>query len=267
MSALALAVTGVLGQMGKRLVTAIAEREDLRLVGGTLKAGHLGLGQDIGLLVGLGPLNILATDQPQDAIKGAQVLVDFTSPAALNAHIKAVLAAKIPIVVGTTGLGAAELALLNEASREIPVLWAPNMSLGVNLLYKLVELAARSLGEFDLEILEAHHKRKKDAPSGTALKLAQILVDSRKTQKTRLVTGREGLVGPRQPEEIGVLALRGGDIVGEHTVYFCGQGERLELTHRAQSRDTFVAGALRAAQWLAERPKGLYSIDDVLGLS
>jgi 4-hydroxy-tetrahydrodipicolinate reductase len=252
--------------MGRRLVAGIEGRDDLTLVGGTVRPGTPGEGQDIGVLTGLKPLGVKATSDLAEALKEAQVLVDFTSPTAIEGHLKVARAKKIPTVIGVTGLKEPELAAINEAARDIAVLWAPNMSLGVNLLYKLVDLAARSLGpDFDLEVVEAHHRLKKDSPSGTAAKIAQILAEARDLSENDIVHGRSGIIGPRPNKEIGVLALRGGDIVGEHTVYFCGLGERLELTHRAQSRDTFVAGALRAAKWLVAKPAGLYSINNVLG--
>ncbi|MDR1577388.1 MAG: 4-hydroxy-tetrahydrodipicolinate reductase [Deltaproteobacteria bacterium] len=263
---IAIAVAGVLGRMGRLIIAGLLERADFRLVGGSLKPGHPGIGVDVGLLTGLGSLGVVATDQLDLVMSQAQVWVDFTTPNALPRHLKNAVEARLPTIVGTTGLKEPELAALEKAAQTIPVLWAPNMSQGVNLLYKLVEMAARSLTDFDLEIVEAHHKLKKDAPSGTALKLAEILTEARKPKSSAVVAGRQGLVGPRSDEEIGVLSLRGGDIVGDHTVYFCGLGERLELTHRAQSRDTFVAGALRAASWIVGQPSGLYSLNDALGL-
>ncbi|MDR1870626.1 MAG: 4-hydroxy-tetrahydrodipicolinate reductase [Deltaproteobacteria bacterium] len=268
MTPLPVAVAGVLGRMGRRLVAGILDREDLTLVGGTIRAGAEGEGQDLGSLTGGKPLGVYATSVLAEALKEAKVLVDFTSPAAVVNHLKTARAKKVPMVIGVTGLGEPEIAAINEAANDIAVLWAPNMSLGVNLLYKLVDLAARSLGpDFDLEVVEAHHRLKKDAPSGTAAKIAQILATARELPLETIAYGRSGIIGPRPNKEIGVLALRGGDIVGEHTVYFCGLGERLELTHRAQSRDTFVAGALRAASWLADKPAGLYSINHVLGFN
>ncbi|MDR1083762.1 MAG: 4-hydroxy-tetrahydrodipicolinate reductase [Deltaproteobacteria bacterium] len=261
-------VAGILGQMGRRLMLGISGHPALKLSGGTLRSGHPGLGQDLGVLSGIGLLGIAATDNLAKALESAKVLIDFTSPAALKAHLAAAQKVGCAAVIGTTALGDREKAALKEASAVIPVLWAPNMSLGVNLLYKLVSEAAKSLGpDFDVEIVEAHHHRKKDAPSGTAVRLFEVIAEAKELDKKEaLITGRNGLVGARPTGEIGVLALRGGDIVGEHTVYFCGQGERLELTHRAQSRDTFAAGAMRAAVWLAGKSKGLYSINDVLGL-
>ncbi|MDR1396060.1 MAG: 4-hydroxy-tetrahydrodipicolinate reductase [Deltaproteobacteria bacterium] len=264
----AITIAGVSGQMGRRLAAAASASPAFRIRGGTLRPGHPSLGQDIGLLAGTGPIGVAASEDLEQALAGSQVLVDFTSPQALAGNLKAAAAQKTAAVIGTTGLGPAEMELLREASASIAVLWAPNMSLGINLLYKLADMAARALGEdFDLEIVEAHHRRKKDAPSGTALKLAEVLAQARGLGPESRITGRQGLAGPRPASEIGILAVRGGDIAGEHTIYFCGQGERLELTHRAQSRDTFAAGALRAAQWLAGRPCGQYSINDVLGLN
>jgi 4-hydroxy-tetrahydrodipicolinate reductase len=254
--------------MGRALTTRILNNPDFRLVGGSLRPDHPDLEKDLGQVLGLGTKGVLATADLAVALKEAKVLVDFTTPSALEGHLLAAEKAGVAVVVGTTGLGDLERAALKRAAKTIPVLWGPNMSLGVNLLYKLVDLATRSLGsDFDLEIVEAHHKGKKDAPSGTALELAKILTSLRGLDAEKDLTfGRSGQLGPRSAREVGVLALRGGDVVGEHTVYFCGLGERLELTHRAQSRETFVSGALRAALWLADKPQGFYSIKDVLGV-
>ncbi|MFO7156481.1 MAG: 4-hydroxy-tetrahydrodipicolinate reductase [Pseudomonadota bacterium] len=207
------------------------------------------------------------TDLGRALDRGADVVIDFSSPEGCAVAARICAERGVPLVSGTTGLDEAGFALLRETAQRVPVLHAPNMSVGIQLLLRLVEETARALGEgFDVEILEAHHRHKKDAPSGTALRLAETVAaalgrDLREDGRF----GREGLVGPRPAREIGVLALRGGDVVGEHTVYFFGEGERLELTHRASSRSAFARGALRAARWIVGRPPGLYGMRDVLG--
>jgi 4-hydroxy-tetrahydrodipicolinate reductase len=196
----------------------------------------------------------------------ADVLIDFSSVAATEAVCDAAVKSSIALVIGTTGHSAKEKQAIEMAAQKIPVVFASNFSAGVNALFSLTEQAAKILGEnFDLEILETHHRLKKDAPSGTAKTLAEILQRARNTEKLR--HGREGMIGEREKSEIGIHSVRGGDVVGDHTVIFAGQGERVELTHRASSRETFARGALRAAQWVIEKSPGLYDMRDVLGLS
>lgn len=207
-------------------------------------------------------------DELTKEIDACEVVVDFSHPSATAEICRACLDAEKPLVVGTTGHSDAERALLEKASESVPVVFSPNFSVGVNALFWLTRRAAEMLGEdFDLEIVEAHHRLKKDAPSGTAKKLAEILCEARKLDYAKnVVHGREGLVGERPAAEIGVHSIRGGDVVGDHTVTFSGRGERLELSHKASSRETFAAGALRAAHWVVGRSAGLYSVEDVLGL-
>lgn len=210
-------------------------------------------------------------DQGDDLAKeigGCDVVVDFSHVSATAAICRACLGAGKPLVSGTTGHSNAERALLDDASKTLPIILSPNFSVGVNALFWLTRKAAELLGkDFDLEIVEAHHRLKKDAPSGTARRLAEILCEVRKLEYAKNVAhGREGLIGERPSAEIGVHSIRGGDVVGDHTVIFAGRGERLELAHKASSRETFAAGALRAARWIIGRPPGLYSMEDVLGL-
>jgi len=214
---------------------------------------------------------VAGLDQGDDLTKeidACEVVVDFSHPSATDEICRACLGAGKSLVVGTTGHSDEERALLEKTSKSIPIVFSPNFSIGVNALFWLTRKAAAMLGEdFDLEIVEAHHRLKKDAPSGTAKKLAEILCEVRKLEYAEnVVHGREGLVGERPAAEIGVHSVRGGDIVGDHTVTFAGGGERLELTHKASSRETFAAGALRAAHWVTGRSPGLYSMEDVLGL-
>ena len=210
-------------------------------------------------------------DQGDDLTKeidACEVVVDFSHPSAADEICRACLGAGKPLVVGTTGHSNDQRALLVKASKSLPIVFSPNFSVGVNALFWLTRKAAEMLGQdFDLEIVETHHRLKKDAPSGTAKKLAEILCEVRKLDYAKSVAhGREGLVGERPAAEIGVHSIRGGDVVGDHTVAFVGRGERLELVHHASSRETFAAGALRAARWIVGRPQGLYSMEDVLGL-
>ena len=215
---------------------------------------------------------VAGLDQGDDLTKeigACDVVVDFSHPSATDAICRACLGAGKPLVIGTTGHSTEERALLEKTSKSLPIVFSPNFSVGVNALFWLTRKAAEMLGQdFDLEIVEAHHRLKKDAPSGTAKKLAEILCEVRKLDYAKNVAhGREGLIGERPAAEIGVHSIRGGDVVGDHTVMFAGRGERLELTHKASSRETFAAGALRAARWIVGRPPGLYSMEDVLGLT
>jgi 4-hydroxy-tetrahydrodipicolinate reductase len=212
-----------------------------------------------------------ALDQGDDLAKeigACDVVVDFSHPSATDAICRVCLSASKPLVVGTTGHSDDERALLEKTAKSLPVVFSPNFSVGVNALFWLTRKAAKMLGQdFDLEIVETHHRLKKDAPSGTARKLAEILCEVRKLDYAKNVAhGREGLIGERPAAEIGVHSIRGGDVVGDHTVTFAARGERLELTHKASSRETFAAGALRAAGWVVGRSPGLYTMEDVLGL-
>ena len=214
---------------------------------------------------------VAALDQGDDLTKeidACEVVVDFSHPSATDAICRACLGAGKPLVVGTTGHSNEERALLEKAAKSLPIVFSPNFSVGVNALFWLTRKAAEMLGQdFDLEIVETHHRLKKDAPSGTAKKLAEILCEVRKLDYAKNVAhGREGLIGERPAAEIGVHSIRAGDVVGDHKVMFAGRGERLELAHKASSRETFAAGALRAAKWVVGRPAGLYSMEDVLGL-
>jgi 4-hydroxy-tetrahydrodipicolinate reductase len=260
---------GATGRMGHTLIRAIHDSTDFELAGATASAGSAALGADAGTLAGLpATLGVAVTGDPRRALAGADVALDFSAATAVGGHLDACLAAGVGFVVGTTGFDAETDRRLVAASAEIPVLIAPNTSLGVNLLAQLVEKAAASLPpEYDIEILEAHHRYKVDAPSGTALKLGLAAAAGRRIDLGDApATSRTGNSGPRQAGSIGFAVVRGGDIVGEHTVLYAGPGERIELTHRAHDRMTFAYGALRAAAWLRGRPAGLYTMGDVLGL-
>lgn len=253
--------------MGQAIVRAVAEAKDARLSAGIERPEHPQLGADVSQLAGLALSGVLLTDK-RPAKGAADVWIDFSVPAATVANVQAAAACGAAMVVGTTGLGAADKDKIAAAAKAIPVVLAPNMSVGVNVMLKLVADAARLLGPaYDLEIVETHHRAKRDAPSGTALRLGQALAEAtgRDLDQTARYA-RHGDVGPRSDAEIGIQTLRGGDVFGDHTVFFLGQGDRIEITHRASSRDTFARGAVRAALWLSGRPAGLFDMRDVLGL-
>lgn len=260
------AIAGAAGRMGRALVQAVAADADLAL-GAALERPAMPLtGQDAGELAGVGGLNVPLGDSLAKALPQFDVLIDFTVPAATLEAVSVCRGAGKSLVIGTTGFDAEGLQRIRAAARDIPILMAPNMSLGVNLLFQLIEQAARALGdEFDVEIIEAHHRHKIDAPSGTALRMGQILAEAlgRDLAKTA-VYARQGETGARRRDAIGFATLRAGDIVGEHTALFAGIGERLEITHRASSRANFAQGALRAAKFLQGRPPGLHDMQDVL---
>ncbi|RME64954.1 MAG: 4-hydroxy-tetrahydrodipicolinate reductase, partial [Nitrospirae bacterium] len=237
-------------------------------IGGFERPGHEKVGQDIGVALGKGPLGITIRDNLQELIKDADVVIDFTTPQATLQTLKTVAEHGKAAVIGTTGFSKEDLADIDALAEKIAFVMAPNMSVGVNLLFKVLKTVAEVLGDdYDVEIIEAHHRMKKDAPSGTALKLAQVVADALDRDLDEVaVYARKGLIGERSKKEIGIQTIRAGDIVGEHTVMFAGIGERIEITHRASSRDTFASGALRAALWVYGKPPGRYDMLDVLGL-
>ncbi len=261
-------ILGCNGRMGQVLVWQLAGRADMRLGGGSVRAGSALVGQDIGVIVGGRPCGVVATDDLAALCNVCEVVIDFTRPE-LTAALAPIAAAQgTALVIGTTGLEVAQQCALEAASKIIPVLQAANMSIGVNLLLGLVERVAATLDpEFDIEILEMHHRHKVDAPSGTALVLGQAAAKGRGVALEEVSDRvRDGITGPRIPGAIGFATLRGGDVVGDHTVIFAGAGERIELGHKASSRDVFATGALRAARWLGGQTPGLYGMKDVLGL-
>jgi 4-hydroxy-tetrahydrodipicolinate reductase len=257
-----LAIHGVTGRMGQA-VTRIAASEGVSIVGAIASSGSAGLGRDAGEIAGAGAVGTLVTADAGSGLLGADVVIDFSQPAALPHLLKLAMHKKIAVVSGTTRLDATGERLLDEAAKIVPVLWAANTSLGVQVLAELVTLAVQKLGPgFDVEIVETHHRAKIDAPSGTAERL-RLAVEEARGEMLR-VSGREGNVGPRKHDEIGVLALRGGDVIGDHTIHLLGPGERLELTHRATNRDLFARGALRAARFLHGKSAGRYTMADLL---
>lgn len=257
-----LAVLGANGKMG-RAVVRLAHGMGMKLVAAVGAGSEVGA--DAGELAGVGALGVkVSADVASLASSGAEVLVDFSTPAVVKGALEVCAASGIAIASGTTGLGEAEIKAFDAAAAKVPVLWEPNMSVGIYVLSQLVAQAIKALGpEFDVEIVEAHHRLKVDAPSGTALRLAEVARSAR-DGASAFVTGREGKPGARKREEIGVLAMRGGDVIGDHLVHLLGDGERLELTHRASNRDLFARGALRAARWLAGKPAKRYTLADVL---
>lgn len=261
-------VPGAAGKMGRQVVRVVAETPGARLVGAVQRPGHPALGQDVGTVVGVGSLGIPIGADLGAMLGEADVVIDFTTAAATAAMAGACAERGVALVVGTTGLGEAEREAVVGAAERVPVVLSPNMSVGVNVLFGLLAVAARALGEsYDVELAELHHRAKRDAPSGTALEMARVLAETLGRDLGRTgVYGRHGDVGSRSTEEIGVMALRGGDVVGEHTAYFLGRGERLEISHRASSREIFARGAVRAALWLAGKAPALYDMQDVLGL-
>lgn len=262
------AVAGAAGRMGRRLVALMREAGDFEVVGALERSDHPDLGRDAGELAGVGHLSVPVQSNPEKALNGARVLLDFTVATAAMHNAEAASRAGVAMVIGTTGLSAAELGRLRDLCRSAACVQSPNLSVGVNVLYGVLAQVARSLGDgYDIEVIEAHHHFKKDAPSGTADRMAQVLAEAvGRDLKQVGIYGRHGMVGERQPREIGVHAIRAGDIVGDHTVLFGGMGERIEITHRAQSRDNFAWGALRAARWVLDQKPGVYSMLDVLGL-
>ena len=262
-----IAISGVSGRMGRALLEAVAGDPDCMLGAAIDRRGSALVGQDAGAAFGAAS-GVRVSDQPAAALEGAHALIDFTRPEATFGYLDACAATGVPLVIGTTGFDDAGRARIAAAAERIPVVFAPNMSVGVNLLMKLAELAAQVREEgYDIEIIEAHHRHKVDAPSGTALGLGQAVARAiGRDLASCAVYGREGVTGERDPRTIGFATVRGGDIVGDHTLLFAGVGERVELTHKASSRATFAQGALRAAKWLQGRAPGLYDMRDVLNL-
>ncbi|MEW6752348.1 MAG: 4-hydroxy-tetrahydrodipicolinate reductase [Candidatus Latescibacterota bacterium] len=263
------AVCGVAGRMGRRLCEMVLDSGDLVLVGGTEAAGHPLLGTDLGVAVGRAPLGVAVTDDLGAAAGQAQVVLDFTRPEATLAAAAVCARSRVAMVVGTTGFSPEQQETLARTVSSIPVVMAPNFSTAMNLLFRLVEEAARILGDgYDVEVVEAHHRHKVDAPSGTALRLAQQAASGLQRNLDEVaVHGRQGIVGPRTRQEIGIHALRAGDLVGDHTVLFGAPGECLQLGHRATSRDAFAAGALRAARYVVGAAPGIHSMWEVLGIA
>jgi 4-hydroxy-tetrahydrodipicolinate reductase len=268
MADIRLLIAGAGGRMGRTLLRAVLESPGMKLAGAVERAGSSVLGEDAGVLAGRGPMGVRVSADPAPLVRNADAIIDFTSPAASLEFAALAAKAKIAHVLGTTGLSAADEEQIAAAAHEAVIVKSGNMSLGVNLLAALTKRVARTLGEeFDIEILEMHHRAKVDAPSGTALLLGRAAAEGRGVAlDKRSVLAREGETGPRRPGDIGFAALRGGTVVGEHSVIFAGEGERIVLTHIASDRALFARGAVKAAMWGRGKPPGLYTMADVLGI-
>ncbi|HHH39146.1 MAG TPA: 4-hydroxy-tetrahydrodipicolinate reductase [Sedimenticola sp.] len=262
------AVVGAGGRMGRTLIEAVGNARGLTLGAATERPGSSLVGSDAGELAALGRNGVILNDDLGAVTDAFDVVIDFTTPDATLAHLEICRKAGKRMVIGTTGFDDEQKQILAEAAEGIGIVFAPNMSVGVNLCFKLLDLAARVLGDsVDIEVIEAHHRHKVDAPSGTALRMGEVVAEALgRDLKQCAVYGRQGVTGEREREIIGFETIRAGDIVGEHTVMFAGLGERVEITHKASSRMTFAAGAVRAAGWIMERDKGLFDMQDVLGL-
>lgn len=261
-------IAGAGGRMGGRIIHMMEGDQDIVMAAAFEKAGHPAVGRDVGEIVGLPKKSIKIAGSLKEVLNAGDVLIDFTHPEISLDHLKQAAPAGKAVVIGTTGFAAAQIDEVKKIAQNTRVVLAPNMSVGVNLMFKVVADIARILSSgYDVEIVEAHHRLKKDAPSGTAIKLAQVIAESlQRNLDDVAVYKRHGMIGQRTDAEIGIQTVRAGDIVGEHTVMFGGIGERLEIIHRAHNRDNFARGAVRAAQWLVSQPQGLYDMQDVLGL-
>lgn len=261
-------IIGAGGRMGRMLIEAVANNPATTLAAAIERSGSTLLGVDAGELAGIGTLGVILTDDLTSVMGDIEVLIDFSLPQATERNVQVCAEHKVAMVIGTTGLSDAQEQALDTACEQIPVVYAGNYSTGVNLSLKLIEMAAKAFGETaDIEVVEAHHKHKVDAPSGTAYMMANAAADARgQNLKEVAVYGREGQTGARKPGSIGIHAIRGGEIIGDHTVMFIADGEMVEITHRARERMTFAAGAVRAAAWIVNQPKGRFDMQDVLGL-
>ncbi|MGB7551922.1 MAG: 4-hydroxy-tetrahydrodipicolinate reductase [Chromatiaceae bacterium] len=268
MSDIRVAIAGAGGRMGRALVKAVNEAGGLGLVLATECPDSSLLGLDAGDLAGIGPIGMVIRADLESALDQFDVLIDFTSPAASLRHLELCRSAGRQMVIGTTGFDEAGRAAMALAAAQIGIILTPNMSVGVNLCFKLLDIAARVLGdEVDIEVIEAHHRYKVDAPSGTALRMGEIIAQALGRDLGKVaIYGRQGHTGPRERHTIGFETIRAGDVVGEHSVWFAAEGERVEIAHKASSRLTFAQGAVRAARWIASHDKGLFDMQDVLGL-
>lgn len=262
-------VTGVAGRMGSFIALLAVEAQDMELSGALEAKGHACIGKDAGQIIGAGSLNIPVRDDIEAAFEQCEVIVDFTVPSVALSVARYATKTGKALVIGTTGLTEDEVSQIRSCAANVPIVMAPNMSIGMNVMFKTVAILTELLGEaYDIEIVEAHHRLKKDAPSGTALGLAREIVQARGVELNGVACyERHGITGPRPEGQIGIQTVRAGDIVGDHTVLFAGNNERIEITHRAHTRQNFAQGAIRAARWVGGRKPGLYSMMDVLGLT
>lgn len=264
------AVTGAAGRMGKTIIEALQQADGVSLSAAIVEPGSSLIGADAGELAGVGKLGVKLAGSLDAVVSDFDLLIDFTAPEVTLQNLAFCVANGKKMVIGTTGLNDSQKQELKQAAEKTALVFAPNMSVGVNLCFKLLEIAAKALGDdggYDIEVIEAHHRHKVDAPSGTALRMGEVVADALgRDLKTCAVYGREGQTGARPPKEIGFETIRAGDVVGDHTVLFATEGERIEITHKASSRMTFAKGAVRAAGWLHDKQTGLYDMQDVLGL-
>lgn len=262
-----IAVCGAAGRMGQRIIVAALEA-GCTLSGALERPGHPLVGTDAGFPAGLGAIGVLISDDLNAVVDGCDVLIDFTTPKVSLKNLEVCGLKKKAIVIGSTGFTPEERLLAAELAKDIPCVLAPNMSVGVNVCFKILKDVAKTLGDdFDVEIVELHHNKKKDAPSGTAVRMGEVVAEALGRDYNKVANyHREGICGERTKEEIGMQTVRGGDIIGEHTVYFIGMGERIEITHRAMTRDMFSRGSVRAAKWVVGKTPGLFDMQDVLGL-
>ena len=266
--AVRIGVCGAAGRMGKTILEVCHETKGVDIGAAIEYAGSPMVGVDAGEQAGIGKLGVLISDDISKVVDQFDVLIDFTLATSVPDNVKKCIAAKKNMVIGTTGLSDEQKKIISAAAKDIAIVFAPNMSIGVNLCFKLLEMAAKVVGEdADIEIVEAHHREKKDAPSGTSLRMGEVVANTLgRNLKECAVYGREGITGPRDRKTIGFETIRAGDIVGEHTVMFATNGERVEISHKATSRKTFASGAVRAAQWVTDKKSGLFDMQDVLGL-
>ena len=262
------AITGVAGRMGGRILSLLQEEDGIKIVGATEKEGHSSIGKDIGNLAGGVKIGVQVSDRIEVAATNADAIIDFTTAAGTLSNAFYASKKGKAMVVGTTGFLEEERKRFEKLTKEFPCVISPNMSIGVNVMFEVSKMIAGYLGtEFDVEIIEAHHKHKADSPSGTALRLGEAIAEALGRDFKKVARfERHGRIGERGKEEIGIQAIRGGDIIGDHTVIFCGTGERIEFTHRALSRDNFAMGAIRALKWVVGKPPGIYTMKDVLGI-
>lgn len=262
-------IVGAGGRMGGALIRAVASKNDMELYGAVDLPGHPQMGKDAGDIAGCESLGVPLTDDLGAALNGADVLIDFTFHEAVPNNVRLASENFCAVVLGTTGLTAEETEVVRKESFKIPIVWAPNMSVGVNLLFALTKKVAEILGpEYDAEIVEMHHRHKQDAPSGTAMRIAESLAEGRKRQLDEVACyGRQGITGERPRGEIAIHTLRGGDVIGDHTVIFAGDSERFEMTHKASNRDVFAKGAVFASSWVIDKKPRIYDMQDILELN
>jgi 4-hydroxy-tetrahydrodipicolinate reductase len=259
-------IDGACGRMGKMITQGVVTQSDMQLIGAIEYSGHPQIGQDVGEVAGIGTVGVTIGDNLSEILDEADVVIEFTTPSATIEHLVNVVNAGKTMVLATTGFTEDELVEIQELADKIPCVMAPNMSVGVNVMLQAIQLVAKALGDdYDVEVIEAHHNHKADSPSGTALRIAEVLAKTLDRELTEVgVYGRHGMVGARSKKEIGIHAIRGGDISGDHTVLYAGAGERIEITHRAHTPEAFAKGAIRAARWVVNAPKGLHDITEVL---